>query len=75
MAIEVTTKRWGNSIGVVIPIELAEKLNIKPEETVIIDISKRNNSLKELFGAIKTKKSTEQMLKEARKDLDSKWLK
>lgn len=75
MTMEAKTKRWGNSIGVVIPAEMAERLNLKPEETVIIDIAKKSNALKELFGAMKTKKSTEQMLKEARKNLESKWLK
>ncbi len=75
MVIEVKTKKWGNSIGIVIPIEAADKLNIKPEETIIIDITKKENVLKELFGAMKSKKPTEQMLKEARKELESKWLK
>lgn len=75
MAIEVKTKRWGNSIGVVIPIETADKLNLRPEETVIIEITKKDNALKELFGSIKFKKSTEQILKEVRKDLEGKWLK
>jgi len=74
MAIEVTTKRWGNSIGVVIPAEMTEKLNLKPEEKVIIDISKKSNVLKDLFGTLKIKKSTEKMLKDARADIESKWL-
>ena len=75
MAIEVKTKKWGNSIGVVIPIETADKLNLKPEETIIIEITKKDKVLKELFGSLKFKKSTEQILKEARADLEGKWLK
>ena len=75
MAIEVKTKKWGNSIGVIIPMETADKLNIKPEETIVIEINKKENVLKELFGAMKSKKPTEQMLKEVRKELESKWLK
>ena len=75
MAIEVKTKQWGNSLGIVIPAEITNKLNIKPNEEIIIEIEKKNNVLKELFGALKTKKSTEQILKEARKDFESKWLK
>ncbi len=75
MAIEVKTKRWGNSIGVVIPIETADKLNLKPEETIIIDIAKKDNVLKELFGSFKFKKSTGQIIKEARNDLEGGWLK
>lgn len=75
MAIEVKTKKWGNSIGVVIPMGAANKLNLHPEEAVVIEITKKENVLKELFGALKSKKSAEQMIKEARKDLESKWLK
>ena len=75
MAIEVKTKKWGNSIGVVIPVEIADKFNLKPEETIIIEITKKDKVLKELFGSIKFKKSTEQILKEARTDLEGKWLK
>ena len=75
MAIEVKTKKWGNSIGVVIPIETADKLNLKPEETIIIEITKKDKVLKELFGSLKFKKSTEQILKEVRADLEGRWLK
>ncbi len=75
MAIEVKTKKWGNSIGVVIPIETADKLNLKPEETIVIEITKKDKVLKELFGSLKFKKSTEQILKEVRADLEGKWLK
>ncbi|MBI2631888.1 hypothetical protein HYW75_02710 [Candidatus Pacearchaeota archaeon] len=76
MTLEVKTKRWGNSIGVVIPAEATERLSLKPDEEILINIEKKNNVLKELFGAFKNnKKSTEQMLKEARSDLEGKWLK
>ncbi|MFA4953033.1 MAG: AbrB/MazE/SpoVT family DNA-binding domain-containing protein [Candidatus Pacearchaeota archaeon] len=75
MAIEVKTKKWGNSIGVVIPVETADRLNLKPEETVIVEITKKENVLKELFGSLKFKKSTEQILREVRENLESKWSK
>ena len=75
MGVEVTTKKWGNSIGIVIPSEMVKRLNIKPEEKLTIEIEKKSNVLKELFGAIKFKKSTEEILKESRKDLESKWSK
>ena len=74
MAIEVKTKKWGNSIGVIIPNETVEKLHIKPEEKIIIEINKQENVLKELFGAIKFRRSTKEILKDSRKDLEGKWL-
>ena len=36
MAIEVKTKKWGNSLGVIIPMETADKLNLKPNEYIAI---------------------------------------
>jgi len=75
MAIEVKTKKWGNSIGVVIPIESIERLNIKPEEEIIIEIEKKNNVLKEMFGKAKLKKSAKKMIEEFRKETESKWMK
>ena len=74
MTMEAKTKKWGNSIGIVIPAEMVEKLNLKPEQDILIEIEKKNNVLKEMFGSLKSKKSTEQILKEVRKDLESKWL-
>ncbi|NCO11033.1 hypothetical protein CO038_04150 [Candidatus Pacearchaeota archaeon CG_4_9_14_0_2_um_filter_39_13] len=73
MAVEVRTKKWGNSIGIIIPSEAVERLNIKPEEEITIEIEKKGNVLKELFGAVKFKKPTKQLLKEVRKELESRW--
>lgn len=75
MAVEVKTKKWGNSVGVVIPVDTAKSLDIKPDEEVIIEIRKKNNVLKDLFGAIKFKKQARELVKEARRELEGKWLK
>jgi len=74
MNIEVKTRKWGNSLGLVIPSEAVERLNIKPEETVVIEISKKGNVLKELFGSIKFKKTTKQIMDESNIEMESKWL-
>jgi antitoxin component of MazEF toxin-antitoxin module len=73
--IEVKTKKWGNSIGIVIPSDAVERLNIKPEERLTIRIEKKTNVLKEMFGMAKSKKSAKQMVMEARIELESKWMK
>ena len=63
------TKQWGNSIGIIIPKQLVREMNIKPEEEICIDITKKKtNVLKELFGALPSKKSAEDVLREARKN-------
>lgn len=75
MSIEVKTKKWGNSIGVIIPSEAVNKLNIKPEENLVIEINKKENVLKELFGRAKFKKPAKKMIEDFRKDFESKWMK
>ena len=75
MTIEVKTKKWGNSIGIIIPSETVERLRIKPEEKIVIQIEKKTNVLREMFGSMKSKKSSEQMLQEVRKEFEGNWLK
>ena len=74
MAIQVKTKKWGNSIGIIIPSETIERFNIRPEEEIIIEIEKKNNLLEELFGKAKLKKPTERIVKGVREELKSKWM-
>jgi len=47
--------------------------NNKKDEEIWKKQLKNDNPLKELFGALKFKKSTKQILKETRKELKSKW--
>ncbi len=75
MEIIVKTKEWGNSIGILLPSNIVKQKMIKPGEDIIISIEKKHNVLKDLFGSLKFKKPTEQLIKEFRKDLDSKWIK
>ncbi len=74
MTIKVKTKQWGHSIGIIIPKEIINNLKIKPGEDLMIQVEKKENPLKELSGTLKSKKSTEQMIKEVRKELESKWM-
>jgi len=73
MAIEVKTKQWGNSIGIIIPKGLVHDLKIKPKEKIIIEL-KKENPLKELFGFGKGKKITKKTFLENRKTLESKYM-
>jgi antitoxin component of MazEF toxin-antitoxin module len=69
----VKTKKWGNSVGIVLPSDLIKEEKIKPGDQVILSIEKKHNVLKELFGALQFKKSTDQLLKESR-EMESKWI-
>ena len=64
------TRKWGSSLGVVIPKEVAKELKLRENQEVRIDIAPNENPLKELFGIGKGKitKSTEQILRESRKN-------
>lgn len=64
--IVLKTRKWGSSIGMVIPKKVAKELKIRENQDVIVDIKPKENPLKELFGSGKFSKPTEQILKEIR---------
>lgn len=64
--IPMKTRKWGSSIGIVIPKKVAKELRIRENQDVIVDIKPTDNPLKELFGSAKLSKPTEQLLKEVR---------
>ncbi len=62
---ELQVRKWGRSMGVVIPKTVAIQEHIKSGDTVKLLILKKSNPIKKTFGTFKFKKNTEQMLKEA----------
>ncbi len=70
-AIRAKTRRWGNSIGVIIPRNIAEKEHIKENQAIDILIVKRTNALKETFGMLgnRLKKSSQEIKDELRSEL------
>ncbi|HLD04730.1 MAG TPA: hypothetical protein VJG90_03340 [Candidatus Nanoarchaeia archaeon] len=67
-------RKWGNSLGLIIPRKVAEELRIKADEEIWADFQKKENPLKELFGALPFKKSGKELMREIRKDMESKYL-
>jgi len=70
--IEAKVKKWGNSFGVVIPIEVIEKEKIKENQDISVIILKDSRkAFKETFGMGKgkIKKSAQQIKDELRKEL------
>ena len=65
------TRKWGSSLGIVIPKETVEEFKLKEDQDVLIEIKPKDNPLKELFGIGKGKitRSTEEILKESRKNM------
>lgn len=77
MITQTKTKKWGNSLGVVIPSNAVESLGLKEGETITIEIIQKQNVLSELFGkgSLKINKSSREMIDEFRRDFpESKWL-
>ena len=71
--IEVKTKlrRWGNSFGVVVPLNKISNGQIKEGDEIVVLLEKeeKGNVLKEMFGTFKFKKSTDKIMKEVDKEL------
>ena len=65
------TKKWGNSLGLLIPKDEVEYLNLKENQQVVVEIVKTENPLKELFGFGKEKKITREDFLETRTLLES----
>ena len=58
-------KKWGNSLGVVIPKEVLEAEDILEGEQIELTVTKRKPSrVWELAGTIKLTKSTDDIIKE-----------
>ena len=60
------TRKWGSSLGVIIPKDVVKGLKLRENQEIIIDVKPKDNPLKELFGSAKLSKPTEQLLKEIR---------
>ena len=70
--ISARVKKWGNSLGVIIPSETVDARNIKENEEIRIIIVKDSGKvLRETFGLLKGKitKSGQQIKDELRREL------
>lgn len=54
MAIEVTVRKWGNSLGIILPKELVEQKRIKEDEKILVDVVKEAD-LSHFYGSLKGK--------------------
>ena len=70
--IEIKTKlrTWGNSFGVVVPMNKLQNTNLKEGKDVRVLIVEENKvDLKKLFGKHKFSRSIERLMKETGKEL------
>jgi antitoxin component of MazEF toxin-antitoxin module len=77
MTFEAKIKPWGNSLGITLPKDAIVERGWKAGDVIEVSLDWKGNGLQELFGTLdltkKTGKSTMQLLKEARKEMRSKW--
>lgn len=52
MAVEIIVKKWGNSMGLILPKELIKIKGLKENDKVLVDIVKKTN-LRKIFGTLK----------------------
>ena len=66
---ESVARKWGNSIGLTIPKEVANKINIKENKKVRFIILEDTNPIKKTFGMLKEwRQPTKQIIKAMRED-------
>ena len=67
METEVITRKWGSSIGIVLPKRIVDEIGIKPDEMIKIDI-KKAVKVKDVFGMLpQWKRGTQEIKDELRK--------
>ena len=65
------TKRWGNSLGIVISKEVVEREGIKPNQKVTFQIrTKPITKGIDIFGKWQVKKPTEKLMREIDKEFN-----
>ena len=69
-AFEATPKKWGNSLGVVIPKQVVEEAKLSTKKKVRIFIAEQPKlDWKKVFGTIHGGKATQDLLDEIDKEL------
>lgn len=65
--IECIARRWGNSLGIILPKELVEGIGILENEEIVLEVKKKHLA-KEFFGLLPGwKRPTEEIKKEMKK--------
>jgi len=71
MEVEIRTKKWGNSLGIIIPKEIVREEKIQEGQKIRIDIlSKKKTTGADIFGKLKFKESIQVLLDKTDKDFE-----
>ncbi|MBI2631665.1 hypothetical protein HYW75_01545 [Candidatus Pacearchaeota archaeon] len=67
--VENKLQRWGNSFGIVIPLEVVRRKKMREGEKIKAIIVKKSNVLRETYGSHKFSKPVSRLMKEMDKEL------
>lgn len=71
MEIETITKKWGSSLGIIIPTKVVRTENIQAGQKISIDILSRKKTMgADIFGKLKFKKPVQVLLDETDTDFE-----
>ncbi len=65
-----TVKKWGNSIGLVVPADVVRREGIRPGDAVEIEVRRRVPALEELAGSVKLRHNLRSLLGEMERGWD-----
>ena len=67
MIVQTKVRKWGNSIGIVIPKEIADQERLNEGEEIVIEL-KSKQDISDVFGLLKDwKKDTQKIKNELKK--------
>lgn len=61
--VQTRTRKWGSSIGIILPKNIVDEIRIKPNEILTIDIRKKRKA-KEFLGILKEYNKPSQEIKD-----------
>ncbi|HLC91028.1 MAG TPA: hypothetical protein VJI15_04625 [Candidatus Nanoarchaeia archaeon] len=68
--VEATTRKWGNSLGVILPKDVVQHEHLKENQKIKLWLPPQKKvDLSPLFGILKTNKSGQEIKDEIRKEL------
>ena len=62
-------RKWGNSLGIVIPLNVIQRENLKENTEITLKIVKKS-PFENLFGSLKFKRPVKNIVKELKKECD-----
>ncbi len=77
MEIEIQTKKWGSSLGIIIPKEIVRKERIEEGQKIIVDILSKKTTVGDMFRMVEKnplaksdeKSSTQEVMDEIDEEL------